>query len=125
MPNTGKKNILVVISLLFALTLTVGGGAFGLAAARYERADIAARIKDCENTVYNMRRISENLSAQIAAKQSPQMLRAMAKEKLTQPKFGAIIWAYENFQGGKVERSAKDDMLISFRPPAPAPKKSL
>ncbi len=115
--KTKNRQILVLSGLLLALAISVGAGGFSLAMLRQQKADIAARIKSCEMQIENIRRLNENLNAQIAAAQNPQALRAMAKTALAQPEFGAVVWAYEKFENAVVERPRDEKVLISFKTP--------
>ncbi len=110
-----NRQIAVLFGLLATLALSIGLGGFSLAMLRQQKADIASRIKSCEVQIENIRRLNENLNAQIAAAQNPQALRAMAKTALAQPEFGAVVWAYEKFDNAVVERPRDEKVLISFK----------
>ena len=83
--STEKK---IIIALFTALVFTGGAGAFCISIER---------------------------SVKIARQESPAHLSARAGNILVQPSNSGVVWAYENFRGGRVE--LKGSGVLSFKTP--------
>ncbi len=94
-------------------------GAFSMSNAQKIKKDIARDISGCEARINNLRRTKDELSVKIAEQENPTRLMKRASTKLIQPNMAeSIVWAYENFEGGRVVRSYKKaDDTLSFTPP--------
>ena len=95
------------------------GGSFALSNAREHKRELAKEIASCELQIKNLRRTKDELDVKIAEQVNPIRLMKRASSKLIQPNMGEnIVWAYENFDGGRVVRSYKKaDNTLSFRLP--------
>ncbi len=129
MPKTKAQHIFILALVILFFSVCTGSGAFMLAEARCHKAQIASDIIKGEREVYRLKRLNEELLTKISTKQSPEELRQIrqtSKSNLEQPKFGMVVWGYENFEGGRVENgNKKSDVMISFRSPKETPAKKL
>ena len=98
--STEKK---IIIALFTALVFTGGAGAFCISIERQNKVEIANEIRINEQDISRLRRENEELSVKIATHESPAYLSARAGNLLVQPSNSGIVWAYENFRGGRVE----------------------
>ncbi len=94
-------------------------GAFSMSHAQKIKKEISSSISSCEMRINNLRRTNDELSVKIAEQENPTRLMKRASTKLIQPNMSeSIVWAYENFDGGRVVRSyKKSDNTLSFTLP--------
>lgn len=109
---TEKK---IIIGLIMTIALTGATGAFTISLERQQKVEIANSIRLNEQEISKLRRDNEELSVKIAKQESPAYLSLRAGKRLVQPVNGGIVWAYENFDGGRVE--FKERGVLSFRTP--------
>lgn len=110
--STEKK---IIIALFTALVFTGGAGAFCISIERQNKVEIANEIRINEQDISRLRRENEELSVKIATHESPAYLSVRAGNLLVQPSNSGIVWAYENFRGGRVE--LKGSGVLSFKTP--------
>ena len=91
-------------------------GAFALSNASHDKRQISKEIASCEAQIKTLRRTNDELSVKIAEQENPMRLMKRATSKLTMPDpTEKIVWAYENFEGGRVVYShKKSDNTVSF-----------
>lgn len=111
--STEKK---IITTLVVLLALTAGTGAFAISLERQQKVEIANAISSDEREIARLRRDNEELSVRIAKQESPACLSLRAGSRMTRPVNGAVVWAYENFDGGRVEFKGKG--VLSFKTPA-------
>lgn len=116
--NAATKS-LFEMGTLFALLLCVTcTGAFAISAERHEKAKISREIAERETSIKQLKRENEELTVKIAEQESPRYLGMRAGARLALPKADtSIVWAYENYDGGRVEFSGKNKKYVSFRTP--------
>ncbi len=104
-------------TLIFACVLSFG--AITISNANHAKREIAKDISKCESEISNLRRANDELSVKIAEQVNPMRLMRKASSRLVQPNLTEnIVWAYENFDGGRVVRSyKKSENILSFKMP--------
>ncbi len=104
------------VALLMAV---FASGGFALSQAQNCKREISQEIAACERQIGNLRRTNDELSLKIAEQVNPMRLIKRAASRLVQPNLTEnIVWAYENFDGGRVEYSTKkSENVISFKLP--------
>ncbi len=126
MPNTLKEHLSILAILILVSAIFIGTGSFSLLHARQSKTEIAARITKHEKQISSMKRLNEEVTTQIAARQNPQELRKLAKERLSLPKSTAVVWGYGKIDGAKPDTSAEEsDVLVSFRTTQPQKSRNL
>ena len=113
---TTKSYAFTLAFLIIALISVAGAGSFAVSLEQQHKIDIAQRIRNHELEIAKLRRENEELSVKIAKEENPQNLNRRASTRLIQPKIGAVVWAYEHFDGGRVEYPTKKGYL-SFKNP--------
>ncbi len=104
----------ITVALAAALALTATAGAFAISLERQRKVEIANAVRLNEQEISRLRRDNEELSVKIARQESPAILSIRAG-RLGQPSERGIVWAYENFDGGRVE--FRENGVLSFRTP--------
>ena len=112
-----KFPYLTIATILFACVLSFG--AMAISDANHEKRSISKEIAECEAQINNLRRTNDELSVKIAEQVNPMRLMRKASSRLVQPNLSEnIVWAYENFDGGRVVRSYnKSENVLSFKLP--------
>lgn len=106
----------ILMALVFAFIATAACGAFAISAEHQHKVETANEIRKQEQEISRLRRENEELSVKIAKQENPALLTIRAGNRLTSPRNGGIVWAYENFDGGRVEFN-KSKGVLSFRTP--------
>ncbi len=103
--------------IIFACVLSFG--AVSISDANHDKRNIAKEIAKCEHEIENLRRANDELSVKIAEQVNPMRLIRKASSRLVQPNLSEnIVWAYENYDGGRVVRSyKKSENILSFKMP--------
>ena len=117
---TGNKGKFLYLSASAGLLILVFSlGAAALSSARTLKREISKEIAACEIQIGNLRRTNDELNVKIAEQVNPMRLMKRASSRLVQPNMSEnIVWAYENFEGGRVVRSYKKaDDTLSFKLP--------
>ena len=104
-----EKKIIAVLAAALAMT-----GAFAISFERQRKVEIANAVRLNELEISRLRRDNEELSVKIAKQESPAILSIRAG-KMGQPSEKGIVWAYENFDGGRVE--FRENGVLSFKTP--------
>lgn len=117
MTDLKAKHIISMAVLFVAFLSVTCGGAFAISAERHEKAEISRRIMFHEGNIKKLRRDNEELSVKIAEQENPATLTRRASTYLTPPKMAGIVWAYENYDGGRVDYTDRSKGLVSFRTP--------
>lgn len=117
MTDLKAKHIISMAVLFLAFLSVTCGGAFAISAERHEKAEISKRIMAHEGNIKKLRRDNEELNVKIAEQENPATLTRRASTYLTPPKMAGIVWAYENYDGGRVDYSGRAQGLVSFRAP--------
>jgi cell division protein FtsL len=114
-----KFKIFHILIPAIALIAVFSCGAFALMGASNYKREISKEIASCERQIHNLRRTNDELTLKIAEQVNPIRLMKRASSKLIQPNLTEnIVWAYENFDGGRVVRSyKKTDNTLSFKMP--------
>ena len=105
--NLKIKNLSIVAALVGLLLCVTCGGFFAVSVERQEKRDISRRIASHERKIKQLRRDNEELSVKIAEQENPAFLTRRASTRLVRPQMTAVIWAYENYDGGR--RITKDN----------------
>ncbi len=116
--NGGAKMRALVLATVLASTIgSTFAGAFAISAQRHEKAKISRHIAACEVRIKQLRRENEELSVKIAELENPMWLSKRVGAKMSLPKAnGSVVWAYENFDGGRVEFAGTSGNTLSFKP---------
>lgn len=113
-----KRVITLIGSIVVMLTVT-GALAFTLSYVRQEITDTAKLKSILEVEAKKLKRENESWEAQIARGMTPQRLQSRAMEKdLRIPESGELIYAYERYEGGRVENSTREKRIVSFHTPS-------
>lgn len=107
-----EKKIIAVLTAALAITGTAG--AFAISLERQRKVEIANAVRLNELEISRLRRDNEELSVKIARQESPSILSIRAG-RMGQPSEKGVVWAYENFDGGRVE--FRENGVLSFRTP--------
>ena len=116
--NAKYKNIsaaAILFSLLLGVTCT---GAFAISLERQQMREISRKIISHEKAIEQLRRDNEELSVKIAEQENPALLTKRASAHMKRPQMTAVVWAYENYEGGRVDFTQKSKGLVSFKEPA-------
>ena len=115
--NIKIKNISIVAALVGLLLCVTCTGFFAVSVERQEKRDIARRITSHERQIKQLRRDNEELSVKIAEQENPAYLTRRASSRLVRTQMTAVVWAYENYDGGRIDFSGKSKGLVSFKAP--------
>jgi cell division protein FtsL len=118
MQNTRLDKIMLIISIfLFACVLTAGG--VSMKNSVQQKRTVSKQISASEADITKLRRLNDELSLKIAEQVNPVRLMKRASTNLIQPNITeSIVWAYENYNGGRVEyKHKKSETTISFKMP--------
>ena len=115
--KTGVKKISVIAILAGLLLVVVCSGFAAVSIERQEHRDISRRIASHERQIKQLRRDNEELSVKIAEQENPAYLTRRASTRLVRPQMTAVVWAYENYDGGRIDFSGKTKGLVSFKAP--------
>lgn len=117
MAGSKTKYVSMVVLMLTALVGVAGGGAFAISLERRHKVEIGNEIRKYEQQIAELTRDNEELNVKIAQQENPVYLSRRASARLLSPKVSGVIWAYENYAGGRVEFSGKTRGLVSFKIP--------
>jgi|GEM_PF-800531 len=118
MKRQNKYSIILSLALLSFVSL-FALGAFKLSLERREQANIALRIKSCETQISKLKIERDDLKVKIANQENPHLLKIRASSRLAAPSDKMVVWAgYENFEGGRVESSPEQKLVLQFRTPS-------
>ncbi len=102
-----------------AAAVLVLSGAFAVSAQRHKKAKIAAETAACEREITRLKLENEELAAKIAELENPVWLAGRVGTEMSLPRTDEdVVWAYENFEGGRVEFANTPAGTVSFRPGA-------
>ena len=107
MAGSKTKYVSMVVLMLTALVGVAGGGAFAISLERRHKVEIGNEIRKYEQQIAELTRDNEELNVKIAQQENPVYLSRRASARLLSPKVSGVIWAYENYAGGRVEFSGK------------------
>ncbi len=107
---------MVTASFTFLLSVIISGFS-AISIERQESREIGRRIISHEREIAQLRRDNEELSVKIAEQINPIYLTRRASTRLARPKLTAIVWGYENYDGGRVDFSNRSKGLVSFKAP--------
>jgi DNA-binding response OmpR family regulator len=111
-----KENILLITPLLLLLTV-VCTGFFAISAERQESREIGRRIVVIEKQINQLERDNAELAVKIAEQKNPSLLTRRASTRLGRPVITAVVWGYENYDGGRIDFSKRNKGLVSFKAP--------
>lgn len=112
-----NKSIAVIAVLVGLLLCVVCTGFFAVSAERQQKREISRQIATHERAIKQLRRDNEELSVKIAEKENPALLTRRASTRLVRPQMTAVVWAYENYDGGRIDFGGKSKGLVSFKAP--------
>lgn len=117
--NDSKRKFTCLSALAVLVIAVFSAGAAAISSARTMKREISREIAACEMQINNLRRTNDELNVKIAEQVNPMRLMKRASSRLVQPNMSEnIVWAYENFEGGRVVRSYKKaDDTLSFKMP--------
>lgn len=118
MQNIRLDKIFLYISV-FLLASIISAGAVSMSNSMHQKRTVSKQISACEAEITKLRRLNDELSLKIAEQVNPIRLMKRASTKLIQPNITeSIVWAYENYNGGRVEyKHKKSETTISFKMP--------
>ena len=111
-----KENILLITPLLLLLVV-VGTGFFAISAERQESREIGRRIVLIEKQINQLERDNAELAVKIAEQKNPALLTRRASTRLIRPVITAVVWGYENYDGGRIDFSKRNKGFVSFKAP--------
>ncbi len=94
-------------------------GAFSISNVNHQKREISKQISEYEIKIKSITRTNDELTLKIAEQKNPMRLMQRASSKLIQPNIMEnIVWAYENFEGGRVVHTyKKSNNTMSFKVP--------
>ncbi len=113
------KYFYILVSLVGVCICSMSFGAFFLSFERNLQADLADSIKSLEKKVDKLHIANSDLKVKIANEENPHILKLRAAANLEPISDKMVVWAsYDNFEGGRVEASTREKLVLSFRAPA-------
>ncbi|MFR6031882.1 MAG: hypothetical protein ACLUKN_01120 [Bacilli bacterium] len=113
MAGSKTKYVSMVVLMLTALVGVAGGGAFAISLDERRQVEIGNGIRKYEQQCRTYAR-QRRTKRQDSQQENPVYLSRRAAPAFSALKFG-VIWAYENYAGGRVEFSGKRSGLVSFK----------
>lgn len=114
--NTNRKKLIIAALLCFA-ALILFTGITGIYGELDKKREIGRRIIARERAIEKLVRDNAELSVKIAEQINPAYLTRRASARLARPQMTAVVWGYENYDGGRIDFSGRSKGLVSFRAP--------
>lgn len=111
------KNTIIMTLTFTAFVIVTVVGAFAISFERQNKAETSRRIISYEKKIQQLRRDNDALSVKIAEHETPSHLSRRASARLVRPQMAAVVWGYENYNGGRIEFSNRSKGLVSFKAP--------
>lgn len=111
-----KENLILIAPLLLLLTV-ICSGFFAISVERQESREIGRRIVVHEREIKQLGRDNAELAVKIAEQINPALLTRRASTRLARPQMTAVVWGYENYDGGRIDFSKRSKGLVSFKAP--------
>ena len=112
-----RKEHFILITPIIILLTVICGGFFAISVERQESREIGRRIIAHEREIKQLNRDNAELDVKIAEQINPSLLTRRASTRLARPQMTAIVWAYENYDGGRIDFSKRSKGLVSFKAP--------
>ena len=112
-----KRENLIFIAPLLLLLGVICSGFFAISVERQESREIGRRIIAHERAIEQLGRNNAELAVKIAEQINPAYLTRRASTRLARPQMTAIVWGYENYDGGRIDFSKRSKGLVSFKAP--------
>ncbi|MBQ6533998.1 MAG: hypothetical protein IJI37_02415 [Opitutales bacterium] len=114
--NIDRKK-LIISALLGCAALILFTGITAVYGELDKKREIGRRIIASERAIEKLARDNAELSVKIAEQINPAHLTRRASARLAMPRMTAVVWGYENYDGGRIDFSGRSKGLVSFRAP--------